>query len=183
MFISLVSDAFVSVLPSLDSEMPTAGNHRLYTIIGQVFPPFQDNFCRPNDVRLTSLVSRAHHIHGYGCALDTSAVLDSLFHSPTIGGAKHPDWQRECCRSNGATNLRGASWESLDMFCEAVGLHYFPGIHFGVSILERSCIPMDLACRLVCSVTHDTEESFLILAGSGELVPREGSSRRPRIKV
>jgi len=172
MFISLVSVAFVSILPSLDSEMPTAGNHRRYTIIGQVFPPFQDNFCRPNDVRVTSLVPR-----------DTSAVADSRFHSPTIGGAKYPDWQRECCRSNCATNLRSASRKGLAMFCEDVGLHYFTGIHFGVSILERSCIPMDLACRLVCSVTHDTDESFLILAGSDELVPREGSSRRPRIEV
>src|SRR5450631_2567441 len=130
--------------PSLDSEMPTAGNHRLYTIIGQVFPPFQDNLGRPNNVRVTSLVSRAPPIHG--CALDTSTVADSLFHSPTIGGAKRPDWQREWCRSNCATNLRGASRESLAMFCEDVGLHYFHGIHFGVSILERTRISID--CRI-----------------------------------
>jgi hypothetical protein len=181
MFISLVSVVFVSVLPSLDSEMPTAGNHRHYTIIGQIFPPFQDNLGRPNNVRATSPVSRAPPIHA--CALDTSAAADSRFHSPTIRGAKHRDWQREWCRSNCVTNLRGAARERLAMFCEDVGLHYFHGIHCGVSILERT--PISYGPCLPASLFSNTRipKRVLILAGSGELVLPEDSSRRPRIEV
>lgn len=126
--------------PALDREMPTAGDHRLNAVTGQIRFPLREIVCRPNDVRLTSPISRTPHIHSYDCSLDALPAVNPRLDLPFFGIAHRAAGQDWHCRLSGAADLRGASQERLANLLETVVWHYFRHIHLDISVVAQSYI-------------------------------------------
>jgi hypothetical protein len=120
----------VELAPALDREMPTFGDHRLNTVIRQILPPLREIFCCANDVRLTSPISSAPLIRGYGCMLDGLPAASLPVDLQIVGATHRAAGHDERCRLDRAADLHGASPECLAMcFLETVVSHYFACTH------------------------------------------------------